>query len=112
AAGITTFSVLNWMEKWRTSLVDQGHRPSTELVDVLVAAQPLPVGTLLQREHLRWQGWPKDGLTSGFMQNGETDPKTLRGTVVRYPVPEGAPLSRNSLIEPGERGFLAAVLPA
>lgn len=114
AAGTTAVAVVNWMDQWRAALIEEPMplQQRVELTEVLVAARPLPVGTLIKPEDLRWQGWPEDAVANGFMLKTETEPRDLTGTVVRHPVPKGAPLPRASLIEPGERGFLAAVLPA
>src|SRR5207248_7188845 len=38
------------------------------------------------------------------------DPKKLLGTVVRYPITAGQPITRGSLVGPQDRGFLAAAL--
>jgi pilus assembly protein CpaB len=38
------------------------------------------------------------------------DPKKLMGTVVRYPITAGQPVTRGSLVGPQDRGFLAAAL--
>ncbi len=41
---------------------------------------------------------------------GEADPKNLQGTVVRFAVPAGQPLTQGAIVRPGDRGFLAAAL--
>ncbi len=40
----------------------------------------------------------------------KTDVNTLVGTVVRYPITAGQPLTQGALVKPGDRGFLAAAL--
>jgi pilus assembly protein CpaB len=40
------------------------------------------------------------------------DPKRLLGTVVRYPITAGQPVTRGALVCPQDRGFLAAALGA
>ena len=40
----------------------------------------------------------------------DSDPQKLLGTVVRYQVTAGQPLTRGSLVGPKDRGFLAAAL--
>ena len=80
---------------------------------VLVATRTLPVGTIVDAEAFRYQPWP-EGLVQDayYVREGENavDPSTLIGTVVRSEVTAGQPVTRGSLVRPGERGFLAAAL--
>ena len=81
---------------------------------VLVAKKPLPVGTIIDATMVGFENWPKDSLQPSFYQQGQpdTDPTKLLGTVVRYPVTAGQPLTRGALVGPEDRGFLAAALGA
>ncbi len=79
---------------------------------VLVATRALPVGTIIDAEAFRYQPWPEGLVQSAYYVRSEdsTDPSTLIGTVVRNEISAGQPVTRGSLIRPGERGFLAAAL--
>ena len=79
---------------------------------VLVAKKPLPVGTIIDATMVDFQTWPKDSVQPSFYQQGQpdSDPTKLLGTVVRYPVTAGQPLTRGALVGPEDRGFLAAAL--
>ncbi|MDT9598458.1 Flp pilus assembly protein CpaB [Sphingosinicella rhizophila] len=79
---------------------------------VLVATRSLPVGTLIDAEALRFQTWPEGLVQPAYYIKGEgaTDPVELIGTVVRTEITAGQPVTQGSLIQPGERGFLAAAL--
>ena len=77
---------------------------------VLVATRALPVGTIIDAESFRFQPWPKDLVESAYYIEGESDPQALLGSVVRNTVTAGQPATRGALIQPGERGFLAAAL--
>lgn len=79
---------------------------------VLVAATDLPVGTILEPTSLKFVAWPKDGMQDSYYAQSapDSDPSKLVGTVVRYPVTAGQPLTRGSLVGPQDRGFLAAAL--
>lgn len=80
---------------------------------VLVATRTMPVGTIIDAEAFRYQPWP-EGLVQDayYVRGGEgaTDPASLIGTVVRSEITAGQPVTRGSLVRPGERGFLAAAL--
>jgi len=79
---------------------------------VLVAKTALPVGTIIDVASLGWQPWPKELMQSAYYTEGQpdSDPQKLLGTVVRYPVTAGQPVTRGALVGPKDRGFLAAAL--
>ncbi len=79
---------------------------------VLVARKALPVGTIVDAESLAYQPWPKELVQSAYYTEGapDSDMAKLLGTVVRYPVTAGQPLTHGALVGPNDRGFLAAAL--
>ncbi len=78
--------------------------------EILVATKALPVGTILDPESFRYQPWPKDLVQDAYYLRGEADPAKLAGTVVRYEITAGQPLTKGAVVAPGDRGFLAAAL--
>jgi Flp pilus assembly protein CpaB len=77
---------------------------------VLVAKKALPVGTIIDADSFSFQPWPKELMQSAYYVEGQPDATTLAGTVVRYPIAAGQPVTRGSLVGPEDRGFLAAAL--
>jgi pilus assembly protein CpaB len=77
---------------------------------VLVAKQALPTGTIITAESVSFQDWPKELVQDAYFLDGQADMSKLLGTVVRYPVTAGQPLTQGALVSPGDRGFLAAAL--
>jgi Flp pilus assembly protein CpaB len=77
---------------------------------VLVAKKALPVGTIIDAESLALQPWPKELMQGAYYVDGQPDTKNLAGTVVRYAIAAGQPVTRGSLVGPQDRGFLAAAL--
>jgi pilus assembly protein CpaB len=79
---------------------------------VLVAKKALPVGTIIDTDSFAYQPWPKELMQSAYYVDGaaDGDTKKLLGTVVRYPITAGQPVTRGSLVGPQDRGFLAAAL--
>src|SRR5579864_5692763 len=79
---------------------------------VLVAKKALPVGTIIDADSFTLQPWPKELMQSAYYVEGQPDgePKKLLGTVVRYAITAGQPVTRGSLVGPQDRGFLAAAL--
>jgi pilus assembly protein CpaB len=79
---------------------------------VLVAKKALPVGTIIDAESLAYQPWPKELTQNAYYIEGapDGDPAKLLGTVVRFAMTAGQPITRGSLVGPQDRGFLAAAL--
>ncbi len=77
---------------------------------VLVAQRALPVGTIITADSIAFQQWPKEMVQDAYFIDGEADMSKLLGTVVRFPVTAGEPMTQGSLVKPGDRGFLAAAL--
>ncbi|WBO23494.1 Flp pilus assembly protein CpaB [Sphingomonas abietis] len=79
---------------------------------VLVATKPLPVGTILGPDSVRFQPWPKDLVDGAYYVRGEAnvDPAKMIGMVVRSEITAGQPVTQGSLVSPQDRGFLAAAL--
>jgi pilus assembly protein CpaB len=81
---------------------------------VLVAKKALPVGTIIDADSFTFQPWPKELMQSAYYVDGSADsnPASLMGQVVRYPITAGQPVTRGTLVGPQDRGFLAAALGA
>jgi pilus assembly protein CpaB len=77
---------------------------------VLVAQRALPVGTIITADAVSFQDWPKELVKDAYFIDGEADMSKLMGTVVRFPLTAGQPVTQGSLVAPGDRGFLAAAL--
>lgn len=77
---------------------------------VLVAKRGLPVGTIITADAVAYQLWPQEMVQDAYFLDGEADMEALLGTVVRYPITAGEPVTQGSLVAPGDRGFLAAAL--
>lgn len=77
---------------------------------VLVAKRSLPVGTIITADAISYQLWPQELVQDAYFIDGEANMELLLGTVVRFPVTAGEPVTQGSLVAPGDRGFLAAAL--
>lgn len=77
---------------------------------VLVAQRSLPVGTIITQDAIGFQAWPTELVQDAYFIDGEADVTQLLGTVVRYPITAGEPVTQGGLVAPGDRGFLAAAL--
>jgi pilus assembly protein CpaB len=77
---------------------------------VLVAARPLSAGTILKADQLRWQAWPADAATGAYLTDANTRLDQVAGSVARTGLDAGEPLTAARVVQPGDRGFMAAVL--
>ena len=77
---------------------------------ILVAAKAMSVGTILDASNLKFQPWPKDLVEGAYYLKDQTDLRALQGSVVRYAIPAGQPITQGAVVKPGDRGFLAAAL--
>lgn len=83
--------------------------PKDEGPQVLVATRALPVGTILQADSFRFQPWPSELIEQAYYVQGTTQPPQP-GTVVRYAITAGQPITQGAVVKPGDSGFLAAAL--
>lgn len=121
AAVGTALYTKNWMAAERAQLLAslQPEEPVvTEAVEVLVVDQTLTAGSFVQKDHLKWVPWPEDGVGEDFIlrrdqratQEDENPLDQFKGAVVRHTITKGEPITALRVVQPGDRGFLAAVL--
>lgn len=118
-AGGTVYFANSWLNAQRNALSRTQARPQqVEAPEhaILVAKRPLPAGTFVRKEHLRWQAWPKAELAKSYVERADSDAQVdkqiaaFTGAVVRKGIAVGEPITTGRVVKPGERGFLAAVL--
>ncbi len=89
---------------------DAAAMPQQSLQKVLVATKQLPVGTIIGPEEFRYQPWPEELIENAYFIEGKADQSKLVGAVVRTAISAGQPVTQGAVIQPGDRGFLAAAL--
>jgi pilus assembly protein CpaB len=109
-AGGTAFMARSLFSQSATPQVQAAAIPVESGNEILVATRALPVGTIIAADSFRYQPWPKDLIENAYFLKGDAEPASLAGTVVRSAVTAGQPITKGSLVKPGERGFLAAAL--
>lgn len=109
-AGVTAFMARNMFSGGGVATANAAPVVERSGNEVLVAAKPLPLGTIITADMLVFQPWPKDMVEKAYYLKGQTDPASLVGKVVRHTIMAGQPVAQGTLIGPGENGFLAAAL--
>lgn len=77
---------------------------------LLTVRGSLPPGHILQPGDLAEVRWPVGNPPAGAIAAGSPEAKALAGAVTRRSFAAGELLVRGSVISPGERGFLAAIV--
>ncbi len=112
-AAVTAIMAKNMFGTAGAPVVSAAMAPSAPLgPQVLVAAKPLPVGTILGPDSVTFQPWPKTLVDGAYYVRGapDVDPAKMIGMVVRSEITAGQPVTQGSLVSPQDRGFLAAAL--
>ncbi|MGK6321122.1 Flp pilus assembly protein CpaB [Sphingomonas sp. DT-204] len=111
-AAVTAFMARSLMQGAATPVaVANNVAPTADGPEVLIATRALPVGTILDASSMKFQPWPKELVEGAYYLKDKTpDLKALQGTVVRFAIPAGQPITQGALVKPGDRGFLAAAL--
>jgi pilus assembly protein CpaB len=87
--------------------------PKIEVDQVLIAAQDLPMGTVVNENDVAWQAWPK-AARSEFMitkSEGVDVMHDVEASMTRVAFIRGEPIRRDKLVKAGAGGFMSAILP-
>lgn len=113
-AALTAFLVKSFLDQKENEFAELNQARATQRVDavqVLVAGQDLPTGTILKSDHLRWQAWPESSLQDGYIvRQGDQSASTFAGSAIRRGIAAGEPVLQAKLLKPGDAGFLSGVL--
>lgn len=82
--------------------------------EVLVARTDIGLGQITNDTVFRWQSWPSETVTSGFITRADQPDAMaqLSGSIARAPIMAGEPITQQKLVRAGQGGVLAAILPA
>jgi pilus assembly protein CpaB len=98
-----------------------GKRPDKEVVventvkktEVLVAAKELGLGEKLSDGALTWRAWPVDSIQEGMITK-EAQPDAIEKFATgraRAPIYSGETIIEKKIVQAGDKGFLASMLP-
>lgn len=111
-AGATAIYARSWVNnQQRPVTVIAAPEPSeVDQSEVLVAETSIPAGRFVKPQNLRWQPWPSDDIPDNYLVRGQSQKDAVVGAVVRRGLVAGQPITNATVVKPGDRGFLAAVL--
>jgi pilus assembly protein CpaB len=84
--------------------------PAPLMVSYLVAAHPLPAGTLIKDDDLATRSEQSDAMRGNLMADTPESRNGLRGSVLRNYLDAGAAVTAADVLRPRDRGFIASVL--
>lgn len=105
-----TALVLFTLSNNKSAPVQAQSAPPPLLTNYLVAAHPLPAGTLARDEDFRVQGAPAAALPAGAIIDTADARADLQGSLVLSFLDTGSAITPTSVLRPRDRGFLATVL--
>jgi pilus assembly protein CpaB len=108
-AGGTGFYVVQGLRPPAPETIVQIETP--KLREVYVPARELAAGTIIAPERLSRMEMPESALSGQMIVADADGTAFLAGSVARQVLPQGVPIARSAIVQPGDRGFLAAVLP-
>jgi pilus assembly protein CpaB len=114
-AGVTAFLVNRFLSQTEEAASHVEPQVIAEhTVDILVAADALPIGKILRDENLRWQRWPENSINPSYIvkgdENGQQEIADFVGSAVRVGMVAGEPIVAAKVFRRGEAGFLSGVL--
>ncbi len=112
AAAGAGFLALSLSNREPETVVVEG-APRMEVEQVLVAGSDIPLGSGLRPDILRWQEWPKNAVSAGFITRS-SDPAALEkmtDAIARAGFYSGEPIREAKLVR-SDRGYMSAILPS
>ncbi len=114
AFGGAYFLFNSYLGSQRKAPIVMQEAPKIDLDKVMVAAQDIPIGSVLSEPMIVWQDWPKAAISEQMLTKSAV-PDTaaeLKDTMTREGFLRGEPIRRDKLVKAGIGGYMAAVLPS
>lgn len=111
AAAATGFYALQGLRAPAPATTAEAPVEAPKPVNILVAARDLSIGTLLQPSDLGRMPIAPEAITPEMILADDAGETLLVGSVVLQTLAKSLPIGRSATAQPGDRGFLAAVLP-
>jgi pilus assembly protein CpaB len=113
-SGGTVVLTHQWLQgaEMRAATAARTHGPAAPALQtqVLVARGGVPAGSILRPDQVQWQAWPAQAVNASYFTQANSQIAQVQGAVARGPIMAGQPLTREGVVQPGDRSFMAAVL--
>ena len=98
----------------KNQVAQKSAEPQIEVVQVLVAADEIHAGQVIEEGAVKWQKWPKSALSSKYISD-DVSPDGVEeatGSTARATFTKGEPIIQSKLVKAGGSGYMSAILPA
>ncbi|HTI82964.1 MAG TPA: Flp pilus assembly protein CpaB [Acetobacteraceae bacterium] len=112
AIGLAGFGAVAWISLNPTPREHTNIDPANNKLPLLIAARPLRAGTLVKPDDIAAEPRSPQEIPAGGHVDSEAVRGELLGAMIRRNLAKGEPLLTGDVLNPGDRGFLAAVLGA
>lgn len=110
-AGVLTYFIFFWTNVKRSHESRAYNEDEfTSNLQILVAAVDIPFGKKLEHLDIRWQNWPKEGLSPKHAVKGARDLNDFIGGITRVPIIKGQPIIDDSIIKPSHHSVMANIM--
>lgn len=110
SAGLAAYLAQGFLTKPKSEIVEIN---KVETEEVLVAARDISMGDRLDVASLTWRSWPKDHIAPTMISKSEKPNaiEELKEGRARNPVYQGETINEKKIVHPGDKSFMAAILP-
>jgi pilus assembly protein CpaB len=111
AAGAAAFLANGFLGQPQKAEVVEVNKVS--MTPVLVTLKDIRIGEILDASNLGWKDWPSDQVGQFMVTKSDSADifEELKNARARAGLFEGEPLNKRRIVEVGDSGFMAAVLP-
>jgi pilus assembly protein CpaB len=83
------------------------------MVEILVAAKDMSMGERMIDASIAWRDWPKNNVIESMITKEEMPDAltTFQNARARLPIFKDEPVLDKKVVQPGQRGFMSAILP-
>ena len=103
-----------FFNSWQSAPAPVVAAPKIETDQVLVAAEDIPMGTVMAENTVTWQVWPKAAISEQMIvkSSGPDAMEDVKGAMTRLAFIRGEPIRKDKLVKDGQGGFMSAILPS
>ena len=111
ALGLVGFGTVAWVTARPHNVVaEAAQAKAAPKAMVLVAAHPLPIGSLLKPEDMVGKELANGSAIVGSSTDTPEVRRQIAGAMIRRALGAGEPITNDDIMRPGDHGFLSAVL--